>query len=98
MQTSLDGPSGLRLVTDAPAPAPAAGEVLIRVAAAGVNFVDVSQSRGAFPGGPQPPYVAGVEAAGEVTAVGPGVTGPRVGDPVTGVTIGGGAFAEHLVL
>jgi NADPH:quinone reductase-like Zn-dependent oxidoreductase len=44
------------------------------VTAAGVNFVDISQARGTFAGGPQPPYLAGIEGAGEVTAVGEGVT------------------------
>ncbi|WP_433223170.1 zinc-binding dehydrogenase [Dactylosporangium sp. CS-047395] len=91
-QTSLHGPADLRLVTDAPEPAPGAGEVLIRVTAAGVNFVDVSQARGTFAGGPQPPYIAGIEAAGEV------LTGPTAGTRVTGVSVAGGAFAERMVL
>jgi NADPH2:quinone reductase len=98
LQTTLTGPTGSRLVTDAPVPAPGPGEVLIRVGAAGVNFVDVSQACGAFPGGPQPPYVAGIEGAGEVVAVGDGVAVPRLGDHVIGVNIGGGAFAEYMAL
>ncbi len=71
-QASLLGPQDLRLITDAPVPSPGPGEVLIRVTAAYVNFVDVSQARGTFAGGPQPPYLAGIEAAGEVAAVGEG--------------------------
>ena len=63
-QTSLNGPQDLRLITDAPVPSPAPGEVLIRVTTAGVNFADLSQARGAFAGGPQPPYLAGIEGAG----------------------------------
>jgi NADPH2:quinone reductase len=98
LQTSLDGPRDLRLVPDAPVPRPGPGELLIRVAAAGVNFVDVSQSRGVFAGGPRPPYVAGIEGAGEVVAVGEGVTGPEPGAHVIGAGIGGGAFAEYMVL
>ncbi len=47
-QTSLNGPQDLRLVTDAPVPVPGLGEVLIRVAAAGVNFGDIAQARGTF--------------------------------------------------
>ena len=43
-QTSLSGPQDLRLITDAPLPCPGPGEVLIRVTAAGVNFVDISQA------------------------------------------------------
>jgi NADPH2:quinone reductase len=97
-QTSLEGPQDLHLITDAAVPAPGPGEVLIRVTAAGVNFVDISQARGTFAGGPQPPYVAGIEGAGEVVAVGAGVTGPQVGAHVVGVDIRGGAFAEYMVL
>jgi hypothetical protein len=63
-QTSLEGPQHMRLITDAPVPAPGPGEVLIRVAAAGVNFADTSKAHGTFLGGPRPPYVAGFEAAG----------------------------------
>jgi NADPH2:quinone reductase len=97
-QTSLNGPEDLRLIADAPVPSPGPGEVLVRVTAAGVNFVDLSQSRGTFAGGPRPPYVAGVEAAGEVVALGEGVTGPEPGAHVIGVTMGGGAFAEYTTL
>jgi NADPH2:quinone reductase len=97
-QTSRSGPRDLRLITDAPVPAPGPGEVLIRVTAAGVNFVDISQARGRFAGGPQPPYLAGIEGAGEVIALGEGVTDPEIGAHVIGVSVGGGAFAEYLVL
>ncbi|GGS67369.1 hypothetical protein GCM10010156_27890 [Planobispora rosea] len=97
-QTSLNGPQDLRLVTDVPVPSPGPGEVLIRVTAAGVNFADISQSRGTFAGGPQPPYPAGIEGAGEVIAVGEGVTDPGLGAHVVGVRIEGGAFAEYVVL
>ncbi|MEU1839402.1 NADPH:quinone oxidoreductase family protein [Micromonospora chersina] len=97
-QASLNGPQDLRLVTDAPVPRPGPGEVLIRVVAAGVNFVDISQSHGAFAGGPQPPYLAGIEGAGEVVAMGQGVSGVELGAHVVGVGIRGGAFAEYLVL
>ena len=97
-QTSHSGPQDLRLITDAPVPTPGPGEVLIRVTAAGVNFLDISMARGAFPGGPQPPYLAGFEAAGEIVAVGEGVAGPQPGAHVIGVAMGGGAFAEYLTL
>jgi NADPH2:quinone reductase len=98
-QTSLDGPQGMRLILDAPVPSPSPGEVLIRVAAAGVNFRDVMQARGTSLGGPQPPFVAGFEAAGEVVAVGSvdtAATGPQPGAHVVGV--GNGAFAEYMIL
>lgn len=95
-QTSLDGPQDLKMA-DVPIARPGPGELLLRVTAAGVNYVDISQSYGTFAGGPQPPYVAGVEAAGEVVAVGEGAT-VAVGTHVIGATIGGGAFAEYCVL
>jgi NADPH2:quinone reductase len=97
-QTSLNGPHDLHLVTDAPVPVPGPGEVLIRVAAAGVNFGDIVQAYGMFLGGPQPPYLAGFEAAGEIAASGEAVTGLEPGARVIGVGIGCGAFAEYAVL
>jgi NADPH:quinone reductase len=97
-QTSLNGPQDLRLITDAPVPVPGPGEVLIRVTAAGVNFGDISQAHGTFLGGPQPPYLAGFEAAGEIAARGEAVTGLESGARVIGVGIGCGAFAEYTVL
>jgi NADPH:quinone reductase len=95
-QSSLSGPQDMRLVTDAPVPLPGPGEVLIRVAAAGVNFADISRAHGTFLGGPQPPYLAGFEAGGEVIAAGETVTSPPPGTRVIGV--GNGAFAEYMVL
>ncbi|MFF0265256.1 zinc-binding dehydrogenase [Kribbella sp. NPDC004536] len=103
-QTSLDGPQDLKL-TDVPIPHPGPGELLLRVTAAGVNYVDISQSHGTFATGPQPPYTAGIEAAGEVVAIGTGPTAAggagatvAVGTHVVGATIGGGAFAEYCVI
>ena len=97
-QTSLNGPQDLRLITDAPVPGPGPGEVLVRVTAAGVNFGDIAQAHGTFPGGPQPPYLAGFEAAGEVVACGEEVAGLEPGARVIGAGIGCGAFAEYTVL
>lgn len=97
-QTSLNGPRHLRLITDAPVPAPNPDEVLIRVAAAGVNFLDIAQARGSFPGGPRPPYLAGFEAAGQIAACGEAVTGLEPGASVIGVGIGCGAFAEYTAI
>jgi len=95
-QTSLNGPRDLRVLGTAPVPQPRPGEVLIQVAAAGINFADITMSYGAFGNGPTPPYLAGFEAAGQVVAVGEGVSSPKLGTPVVGV--GFGAFAEYTVL
>jgi len=95
-QTTLDGPQDMRLITDAPVPRPGPGETLLRVTAAGVNFADISKARGTFRDGPQPPYLAGFEAAGEIVAAGGTATGPPPGTCVVGV--GHGAFAEYMVL
>lgn len=94
-QPSLTGPQDLRLITDAPVPTPGPGEVLLRVTAAGVNFADVMQTHGTYNGGPEAPYLAGFEAAGEVVALGPDVTGVALGAHVIGT--GYGAFAEYMV-
>jgi NADPH:quinone reductase len=96
VQTTLKGPQDLRYVTDASVPAPRGAELLIRVAAAGVNFADLSKGYGSFKGGPEAPFVAGFEAAGEVVAVGDGVQGLERGALVIGV--GSGAFAEYMLL
>lgn len=95
-QTSLEGPAGLRLVEDAPVPKPGPGEVLLRVAAAGVNFVDVARARGTFGENPSPPFIAGFEAAGEVARLGEAVALPALGAQV--VAAGPGAFAEYVAI
>lgn len=91
----LSGPSGLR-IDDLPEPTPAAGEVLVDVRAAGVNFPDVLLSYGKYQFRPTPPFVPGGEAAGVVRAIGPGVTRVAVGDRVA-TTLLHGAFAERIV-
>lgn len=97
VQRSRRGPQDLALVTDRPRPVPGAGEYLIRVGAAGVNFADVMQTRGTYGGGPQAPYVAGFEAAGEIAGAGPDVVSPLpVGTRVVGV--GPGAFAQYMTM
>ena len=67
-------------VEQRPAPDPAPGEVLVEVAAAGVNFLDVYQREGVYP--TKPPFVAGNEGAGTVVATGEGVEGFQPGDRV----------------
>jgi NADPH:quinone reductase len=97
VQKSRRGPTDLILATDLRHPTPGPGEYLIRVGAAGVNFADVMQSRGKYGDGPEAPYVAGFEAAGEILAIGPDLESPlRVGDHVIGT--GPGAFAEYMTM
>src|SRR6478752_1137673 len=67
-------------VEDRPAPDPASGQVLVEVAAAGVNFIDVYQREGVYP--TSPPFVAGNEGAGTVVSTGEEVEGFRPGDRV----------------
>ncbi|SFB80159.1 NADPH:quinone oxidoreductase family protein [Streptomyces aidingensis] len=97
IQRSRRGPQDLTLVTDQRRPVPGPGEYLIRVGAAGVNFADVMQARGTYGGGPQAPYVAGFEAAGEIVAHGPDVARPLpLGTHVVGT--GPGAFAQYMTM
>jgi len=77
--TSIGGPEVLQ-VQELQAPEPAAGEVVIDVAAAGVNFIDVYQRTGVYP--MQPPFTLGGECAGIVSAVGAGVSEFAVGEVV----------------
>ena len=69
----------------------------MRVSAAGVNFADVMQTKGTYGDGPEPPYVAGFEAAGEIVGIGSDVESPfALGTHVIGA--GPGAFAEYMVM
>ena len=79
-----------------PKPAPGAGEVLIRVAAAGVNRPDVFQRRGRYPPPPGASDIPGLEVSGVIDALGPGVTEWRVGNAVCALVTGGG-YAEYCV-
>lgn len=80
-----------------PVPHPGPGEILIRVRAAGVNRPDVLQRQGAYPPPPGASDLPGLEASGEVAAVGDGVQRWRPGDKVTALTPGGG-YAEYVVV
>lgn len=85
-----DGEMNWDVVAD---PAPGEGEVLIRVAAAGVNRADLLQRRGMYPPPPGASEVLGLECSGEVVAVGSGVSERQVGDMVCALLSGGG-YAE----
>ncbi len=80
-----------------PVPQPGPGEILIRVRAAGVNRPDVLQRQGAYPAPPGASDLPGLEAAGEVAALGEGATRWSVGQAVTALTPGGG-YAEYCVV
>ena len=77
-----------------PVPTPGAGEILVKVAAAGVNRPDVMQRMGQYPPPPGAPDIPGLEIAGEVVACGAGVTRWKQGDQVMALVVGGG-YAEY---
>src|SRR3982751_5780295 len=80
------------LVAEHPDPEPGAGEVLVRVRAAGLNGADMLQRRGAYPAPPgSPPDIPGLELAGEVAALGPGAQRFSEGDRVMAIVGGGTA-------
>ena len=87
------GPEVLTLV-ERPVPAPGDGEILIKVAAAGVNRPDVLQRQGHYAPPPGASDVLGMEVAGEVVGLGEGVTMHGLGDEVTALLPGGG-YAEY---
>ncbi|MEZ5995241.1 MAG: NAD(P)H-quinone oxidoreductase [Hyphomonadaceae bacterium] len=97
-------PSTMRRVAHAPdkpltlieadTPSPGPHEILIRVAAAGVNRPDLMQRAGLYPPPPGAPATLGLEAAGEIVELGAGVTRWRVGEKVTALLAGGG-YAEY---
>lgn len=90
------GPEALHLV-QRPTPRPSPGEILIRVAAAGLNRADILQRRGHYPPPPGTPNWPGMEVAGTVAAVAPDVTEFRPGDAVCALLAGGG-YAEYCVV
>ena len=86
------GPEALK-PAKRPLPSPGSEEVLVKVAAAGVNRPDVMQRKGMYPPPPGAPDTPGLEIAGEVVAVGDGVSSVRVGDRVCALVPGGGYAA-----
>jgi NADPH:quinone reductase len=88
------GPEVLRL-TERPVPVPAAGEIVIRLAYAGVNRPDALQRAGAYAPPPSASDLPGLEGAGEVVAIGAGVSGLSVGERVCALLPGGG-YAEYV--
>ena len=90
---SHGGPEVMRL-SQAPLPKPAKGEVLVKVEAAGVNRPDVAQRQGTYPPPKDASPILGLEIAGEVVALGEGVTEFKLGDKVCALANGGG-YAQY---
>ncbi|MDP6352531.1 MAG: NADPH:quinone oxidoreductase family protein [Alphaproteobacteria bacterium] len=93
---SLDGPDGLAVV-EAESPEPGPGEIKVRLEAWGVTFVDLLMSQGLYQHRPDPPFIPGMEAAGEIVALGDGVESPVVGTRVM-TRHGPGAYAEEAAI
>jgi NADPH2:quinone reductase len=93
---TISKPGGPEVLVPAqrPVPKPGAGEILIKVAAAGVNRPDVLQRLGLYPVPPGASDLPGLEVAGEVVAVGDGVSRHKIGDKVMSLVAGGG-YAEY---
>ncbi len=83
--------------SDIPKPVPGTEEILVRVRAFGLNRADLLQRRGHYPPPPGESDVLGLEIAGEVCALGDGVSGFSLGDRVFGL-VGSGAYAEYCVM
>src|SRR5690606_7986553 len=92
----LTGPSALR-VDELPDLKATAGQVVIEVRAAGVNFPDILQTRGTYQFKPNPPFSPGGEVAGVVKEIGDGVRSVAVGDRVAATMIYGG-YAEQVMV
>jgi NADPH:quinone reductase len=95
--SSLEPNYGGVAVQQVPVPRARAGEVLVKVKAASVNFPDLLMTRGEYQLKPPLPFGVGMELAGEVVAIGEGIEGLSLGDPVVGGSRLGG-FAEYAVL
>ncbi len=87
------GPEAL-VIAERPVPEPGSGEVLVKVAAAGLNRADILQRRGFYPSPAGAPPYPGLEVSGTVAALGAGVTEFKVGDAVCALLAGGG-YAEY---
>ena len=97
IEISTPGGPEVLVPVERPTPIAAVGEVLVKVAAAGVNRPDVLQRQGRYPPPPGITDIPGLEVAGIIEAVGPGVDSWRVGDRVCALVSGGG-YAEFCVV
>ena len=92
--TAFGGPEALE-IKDVPKPDPQPNEVLIKVRAAGINYADIMQRDGLYPGGPKAPYGAGFEVSGIVEAVGTDIRHWQVGNEVMSFCSSG--YSEYVV-
>ncbi len=93
---SFDGPAALE-ISDLPEPVPAAGEVVVDIAAAAINFADALMVKGGYQLRPPLPFTPGIEFSGQVSACGDGVTRWKIGDRVMG-SPAFGAYAERIAI
>lgn len=98
-QIRFTAPGGPEVITieSAPVPRPGPGQVLVKVAFAGVNRPDCAQRAGAYPPPPGAPEIPGLEIAGEIVALGDGVQGLDVGTTIAALVAGGG-YAEFCLV
>ena len=96
IQVENPGPEYRLIVAEVPCPVPKSGEVLIKVAAAGVNHADLVQARGAYPPPPGASEVLGLEVSGTIAELGEEVVDHAIGEQVCALLAGGG-YAEYCV-
>jgi len=96
IEISTPGGPGVLVPTKKPIPKPGPNDVLIKVEAAGVNRPDCMQRAGVYPAPPGASALPGLEAAGEVVAIGDKVSMWEIGDKVTALTAGG-AYAQYAI-
>ena len=94
--TRAGGPEVIEIV-ERDVPEPGTGEARVKVLASGVAFADVLMRHGKYPGVPKPPFTPGYDLVGEVEKLGPGVSGPAVGQRVAALTQTG-AHAQHVIV
>ena len=97
VEIAAPGPAEVLRLADRPVPSPGPGEVLVRVAAAGVNRADIMQRQGSYPPPAGASDIPGLELSGAVAAVGPEVANLSAGDEVCALVSGGG-YAEYCVV
>ena len=97
IEISKPGAPEVLVPAQRPVPAPTAGELLVKVAATGVNGPDMMQRKGLYPAPPGASDLLGLEISGEVVAVGDDVARWKIGDQLCGLTNGGG-YAEYCLI